>query len=196
MTKAQQARFLFWLTAVLIIQKALTRLIIQDADFIVRAALICFMIITPRQALYEGENLHYRNKVNQYEFMLNHIGYRFVLRSSKVAPRLERGKTQMVSRLQIENTGFAPLYLDTKTYIVLHNEHESHTIPVDLNLTGFTRFLNVDIYITAPAGIAAGEYDLYLGNDLGIAFANNNIFNTVLRANRIGRVNTVNEIVP
>ncbi|MBR1608813.1 MAG: DUF4832 domain-containing protein, partial [Kiritimatiellae bacterium] len=51
-------------------------------------------------------------------FMQNHVGYRFVLRASKLAPQVAPGGTLGLSA-DIENTGFGDLFLSNVTEVVL-----------------------------------------------------------------------------
>ena len=70
----------------------------------------------------------------------------------------------------MKNVGFAPIYKDTKSYIVLHNKttEESHIYPIEADykvLTGGNdsdKVLNINSEISME-GYEPGTYDIYIG---------------------------------
>ncbi len=64
----------------------------------------------PELKEYDGADLH--------KFMLDHMGYRFVVRNARLPKALRRGKKAMLA-LEVENTGFGKLLLQSRVEVML-----------------------------------------------------------------------------
>lgn len=60
------------------------------------------------------------NGVNGYDYIGAHLGYRFVVRRAEIVKK--RGEEKAVLRVEIENTGFSPVYEKTELFAVYENE--------------------------------------------------------------------------
>ena len=144
---------------------------------------------------YEGATL--------YEYIENHLGYRFVLRGSKLSGSVKKGGT-LRSEFSIENVGFGNLFYPMKSYAYIVDKNgktaagpqEVDINPMDYKI-GETTSDSMDINI--PADIAPGEYDLYLQFKIGdreadgtakpygaLRLANRDVWNQTLEANYMG----------
>ena len=99
-----------------------------------------------------------------YARISRNMGYRFQLVSASFDAQVVAG-TSMNVQLNIKNVGYAPLYNERYAYIVLKNA--TNTYSVQLSSDPRTWAPNsattaINEYITLPATMAAGTYDLYL----------------------------------
>ena len=140
-----------------------------------------------------------------YDFIRAHIGYRLVLRESKlpVAPR--QGEALKLSG-RIENTGFANILHNPNAQVIMtQNGAIVHIFDVELDASDLRSCTThqYDLTLSLPNSLPAGNYDLYLrlagsnGSNVqaanGIRFVNNgDIFDSTLGANKLGSV-TVQE---
>lgn len=60
------------------------------------------------------------NGVNGYDYIGAHLGYRFVVRRAEIVKK--RGEEKAVLRVEIENTGFSPIYEKTELFAVYEDE--------------------------------------------------------------------------
>ena len=92
------------------------------------------------------------------------LGYRFQLVSGEYSSEVEQGGKLYV-KMDIRNTGFAPLYNKRPAYIVLKNADARYVLP--LRSDPRTWLPNnvettVEEALDVPADVAEGEYQLYL----------------------------------
>lgn len=146
----------------------------------------------PDNSAFYGANCH--------SFITAHLGYRLVLRESKLSQSPQAGGGL---RLQgrIENTGFANILHNPAARILLVKDGAvAHAGDVSLdasNLRSCTTY-RYDLSLSLPAALATGDYDVYLqlahvqgsaAAKSGIRFANNGgIFHEALGANKLGTV--------
>ena len=97
----------------------------------------------------------------------------------------------------IENVGFAPMLFSASASILLVNNTTSYTFPVVLDLNSDDLDIDVsreyNVSINLPSALASGSYDVYLKftsdkNGEPIALANIDMYNSTLKANKIGSV--------
>ncbi len=155
---------------------------------------------------YLGENPVYQNET-AYKYIENHLGYRFVLRSSDLTN--SKSKTSSLSlKLEIENVGFANLIREKQVTIVLKNDEQVYEIKTNLDATTWDskKITEETLSLTLPSTVEKGTYEAYLRiSEYGsitddhnyhcIQFANHNIYNEELGANYIGNI-TVKNIKP
>ncbi|MCL2040984.1 MAG: DUF4832 domain-containing protein [Bacteroidales bacterium] len=140
-----------------------------------------------------------------YDFIRAHLGYRLVLRESKLSEVPRQREALELSGL-IENTGFSNiLHNPTAQVLMTQNGDIVHTFDVELDasdLLSCTTF-QYDLTLPLPISLPVGDYDIYLrlagsnGSNVkvenGIRFANNGeIYDSTLGANKLGTV-TVEE---
>ena len=143
---------------------------------------------------YEGSDLH--------KFMLDHMGYRFVVRDAKIPKTLRRGGNASIA-LDVENTGFGRLLLPSRIDVMLASGTASHVIPArgDVSsIPGGTK-RRVEIPFRVPPNINPGNYSAFLRvsaplkdekpGDMPrrpVRFANVGMWNDEFKANGIGTV--------
>lgn len=144
---------------------------------------------------YDGDDKLYLGQTG-YTYIANHLGYRFVLRDSKVANK--NGNLQI--KLQVENVGFANLINDKKVTLILEKNGKTHEILTDVDATTWNskQTSNIDIKVQLPENIELGEWNIYLrisqygdmnkdNNYKCIQLANSDIWEESLGGNYIGK---------
>ena len=99
-----------------------------------------------------------------YARISRNMGYRFQLVSASFDEQAVAG-TSMNVQLNIKNVGYAPLYNERYAYIVLKNNTNTYSIPLSSDPRTWapnSATTAINEYITLPATMAAGTYDLYL----------------------------------
>lgn len=142
---------------------------------------------------YYGETVH--------KFVRDHLGYRFVVRDSKLSGNVEQGGTLKVD-LSVENTGFANPIRPQKAEVILERDGNYIITDVDIDSRQWrsctTSEENLELKI--PGGLEIGKWNVYLrfsvanegvrdGYKRSVRFANNGTWNSSLGANRLGSVN-------
>lgn len=155
---------------------------------------------------YLGEDPMYKNK-SAYQYIENHLGYRFVLRGSYLTEQ-EGKRGPLGLKVEIENVGFANLIRKKQVSIILKNKNHVYELNTDLDATTWDSktITEETLNLTLPDMVEEGTYEVYLriseyGNITDdynyhcIQFANNNIYNEELGANYLG-MTTVKVINP
>ena len=99
-----------------------------------------------------------------YARISRNMGYRFQLLSASFDAQAVAG-TSMNVQLNIKNVGYAPLYNERYAYIVLKNNTNTYSIPLSSDPRTWApnnATTAINEYITLPATMAPGTYDLYL----------------------------------
>lgn len=111
-----------------------------------------------------------------YARISRNMGYRFQLLSASFDAQVVAG-TSMNVQLNIKNVGYAPLYNERYAYIVLKNNTNTYSIPLSSDPRTWApndATTAINEYITLPATMAPGTYDLYLYlPDASASIANN-----------------------
>ena len=91
------------------------------------------------------------------------MGYRFVLTNGTYSAQAAAGKTMQIS-LNINNTGYAPLYNERHAYIVLKSDGNTYSVPLQSDPRSWQPDATTTIAetLTLPADMVAGTYGLYL----------------------------------
>ena len=146
------------------------------------------------------DNSAFKSGADCFDFITAHIGYRLVLRESRLSESPQAGGT-LTLRGRIENTGFANVLHKPNAEILLVKDGAVYACDVKLDafdLKSCTTY-NYDFSLFLPNSLA-GDYDVYLRLShvdesfyakakSGIQFANNGgIFDEKLGANRLGTV--------
>lgn len=138
-----------------------------------------------------------------YQFMRDHIGYRFVLRDSDLTAETKQGGNVTVN-FKVENTGFANPIKSQNAEVILEKDGKYMICDTDVDDTKWlsTETVSEELNLKLPANIEAGNWNIYLKLTAGktdvestkrtVRFANNNVYNSSLGANYLGTV-TVKE---
>lgn len=136
-----------------------------------------------------------------WTFIRAHMGYRFVIRDSKLSESVDNGGV-LRANLSVENTGFGNCVQDKVAQLVIVKDGEeiaavTLNAAVDANawLTQTTTDLGFEVRL--PNTLEAGEYDAYLrvcnvtfegepNTKTCVQFANNEVYSAKLGANLIG----------
>lgn len=134
-----------------------------------------------------------------YKFIRDHIGYRFVLRSSELTAETVQGGKASVN-FSVENTGFANPVKPQKACVILEQNGYYMITGTDTDSKRWdsASVVSESLDITLPGNISAGDWNVYLklsaGNDSvtdtrrTVRFANAEIYDGLLGANYLGTI--------
>ena len=140
-----------------------------------------------------------------YQFIRDHLGYRFVLRDSKLTANARQGDDVQVD-FTVENTGFAGVIPQVYSYVLLEKDGAFTFAEVDTDCRSWLSCTKNDesISFKLPDSLPAGDWNIYLKMTMGtpaeiksmssrsIRFANNGVWDSSIGANFLGSV-TVSE---
>ena len=152
-----------------------------------------------KEEIYQGEDARYQGQ-SGYLYVVNHLGYRFVLRQCKMDEQVQKGQTFHLN-MKLENVGFANLINSKKISLLLQGEKNCYEIATDIDPRKWnsTQITEIQTEIQVPEDMDLGAYHVYLriskygdcvsdNNYQCIQLANDGIWNTELGANRIGSI--------
>lgn len=141
---------------------------------------------------------------NVFQFIRDHLGYRFVVRKSELTAKVEQGSTLQIA-FSVENTGFANPVRQQKAELLLEKDgnYLRTELPLDSRTWHSCTVSDEVISVQLPGGLETGEWNAYLKLSVGentvqqlsmrsVQFANPDIWNAALGANYLGSV-TVTE---
>ncbi len=147
---------------------------------------------------YNGKDSVYKGKTSSFTYVLNHLGYRLVLKESKLSKTVDKGGSLTVTG-KVENVGFGNIPRQQNAYLVIEdaNKNEVYSALTSIDAQSFlsTKTVAYSATISLNSSLSVGEYKVYLrlsgknqsGNSLRyISFANKNIYNENLNANYLG----------
>lgn len=126
-----------------------------------------------------------------YEYIQNHMGYRFVLRKSTFT--YTDALDEMKIALALENVGFGNLNKSKKAEIFMLNEQGTPIMKKTVENFGGESALNYTVPL--PDDLKKGAYPVYIrlygdthdgAPRYALQFANNDVYDATLSANRIG----------
>ncbi len=138
---------------------------------------------------------------NVFQFIRDHIGYRFVIRDSKhTAETVQGGNVQVDFR--IENTGFANVIPQVQSYVVLEKDGVFAYAEADIDCKKWYSCQTTEnsLNIKLPDNIPTGEWNVLLKLNMAtplelnqmtgrsIRFANENVWDSAIGANYLGTV--------
>ena len=138
----------------------------------------------PRLAEYDGATMS--------KFVLDHMGYRFVVRGVRVSSKFTRGQPAVVA-LGVENTGFGSLLVKDRSELLFVSGQTSAAVPVDVafaEIPGGGRKKAV-LRFEVPCALAPGTYELCLRTTAGtspLRLANAGMWREETKANSLGNV--------
>lgn len=138
---------------------------------------------------------------NVFQFIRDHIGYRFVIRDSKLTAETEQGGNVEVN-FKIENTGFANVIPQVQSYVVLEKDGVFAYAETDTDCKKWYSCETTDntLNIKLPDNIPTGEWNILLKLNMAtspnlkqmtersIRFANENVWDSSIGANYLGTV--------
>ncbi|MCI9247207.1 MAG: DUF4832 domain-containing protein [Clostridia bacterium] len=141
------------------------------------------------------------NGQTAYKYITDHLGYRMVVRDSKISSSVEKGDICGVN-LELENVGFGNIIKTQKVSVILRKNLEYYETTLDINANNIKsgEKSNVNFYFYIPSDIEAGDWQVYLKisnearSDYAIQFANPNMWDEDLLANCIGKVTIENSV--
>lgn len=139
-----------------------------------------------------------------FQFIRDHIGYRFVIRDSKLTETVGQGEDIQVN-FKVENTGFANVIPQVQSYVLLEKDGIFTYTAADIDCRQWLSCTETEntLNITLPDCLPAGNWNIYLKLSMGtpidilnmnsrsIRFANDDVWNPSLGANRLGTVNVI-----
>ena len=161
-----------------------------------------------RETEYEGSNNHYRG-VSGFDFINNHLGYRYVIRDSRLTENLPLGD-ELVLNAQIENVGAGNKVNETELTVLLVCEESGEIVHsertnVDIRNWDSQTVSDVELNIDLHDVLPLGYYQVYFkmtrpgfaidNTNLTIKFANQDVWNEELGANFMGRFRLIEAIV-
>lgn len=138
----------------------------------------------PKLDEYDGETMS--------KFVLDHMGYRFVIRDARVPKAFVRGKAASVA-IDIENTGFGSLLIKDRSELLFVVGDSPETVPVDVpfsSIPGGMR-LQAVLKFPVPASLPVGTHELCLRTTAGVLplrFANAGMWREKTKSNSFGSV--------
>ena len=145
---------------------------------------------------YYGENV--------YRFIRDHIGYRFVIRSSRLTAETKQGGNVNVE-FKVENTGFANPLKKQNAQVLLEKDGRYMLCDTDIDSTEWYSAMtsSEEMNITLPSDIEPGKWNVYIKLTAGntdplspkrtVRFVNPEIYNDDLGANYLGSVNVTSD---
>jgi len=154
-----------------------------------------------KQDIYTGKDVLYQNK-SAYLYVKNHLGYRLVIKECEIPETAEQASQQSIN-VQLKNVGAGNVVNEKDAYILLKNDTKEYAIPILMDIRNFESKKSYDLTIPflVEETVEEGDYDIYLkfvnkGEDVTtnkrtIRFANENIWNEEIGANKIGKIQIV-----
>ncbi len=135
-----------------------------------------------------------------YSFIRDHIGYRFVLRDSRISAEAEQGGNFEV-HIKVENTGFARSLKKHRAQIILEKDGEYLITDSDADdMDWLPQSVSEEKFeIKLPGNIPEGKWNVYLRLSLAsddmrnaghrtVKFANEGVYSSSLGASLIGSI--------
>lgn len=133
-----------------------------------------------------------------YQFIRDHLGYRFVLRDSDLSAEVKQGENLELN-FDVENTGFANPIMPEKAEILLEKDGDYVKTEVDMDTAKWYSCTTSesDLELKLPGGLEAGNWNVYLKLSVGnntmeqmglrsVRFANQGIWNASTGSNYLG----------
>ncbi len=132
-----------------------------------------------------------------YQFIRDHIGYRFVLRDSKLSADVAQGDVATVE-FTVENTGFANPIKEQNAQVILEKDGYYYITDTEIDDRTWysTETATESLSLKLPDNLETGDWKVYLklssgsvnsdSNARTVAFANADVYNSALGANLLG----------
>lgn len=152
-----------------------------------------------KETPYAGKDARYQGQ-SGYTYVANHLGYRLVLRQSRLSAQTEQGGLLRLEG-EIENVGFGNVVNEKKMQILLQSEDALYRAAVNFDVRAVQSTARYAFTMRLPSDIAANKYTVYcrlsdaeetlIDSPMRcIRFSNDDarIWNAELGANRLGEV--------
>lgn len=144
--------------------------------------------------IYNGPNSVYKGQTAK-KYIEDHLGYRFVLKESKMPKKVKTGKFAKIV-IKIENTGFGNIINEKKVQLVLKNDSQTYIVDIDIDVRKWdsNSITTNSITLSIPCDMRSGECKVYLkitdrdNEQYTIQFANKETWDTSVKANYIGKM--------
>lgn len=156
-----------------------------------------------KNTVYTGDNAAY-NGLDGNRYIEDHLGYRFVLRDSRLPLSLQQGGNASL-QIQIENTGFANLVRQRDAELLLEKDGVYYAAQIDTDVRNWLAGQQTELQLVfhLPSNIETGNWNFYLrlpdaskslssNERYAIRFANDGLWNEALGANLLGSVEITN----
>lgn len=133
-----------------------------------------------------------------FQFIRDHLGYRFVLKESTVSSKVKQGGT-LDLKFTLVNNGFANPVKEQTCEILLEKDGNFVRTTVELDSTKWYSGMTVDcdLQLKIPGNLETGRWNVYFKSSVGkqdmalyscrsVRFANEDVWNGTLGANRLG----------
>ncbi|MBR1823241.1 MAG: DUF4832 domain-containing protein [Ruminococcus sp.] len=160
------------------------------------------MEYTEKYAVEGADNSAYYGQ-SVFQFIRDHIGYRFIVRDSKLTANAKQGDIVKL-RFSVENTGFANIIPHTDSYIILEKDGVyicAYADDIEPNSWKSCTTTENSLDLRIPDNISEGKWNIYLKTTVGgyrakpdsmtlssVRFANEGTWNASLGANLLGTV--------
>lgn len=142
---------------------------------------------------YINANSEY-NGQTAYKYIADHLGYRIVLRNSQISSDVQKGDICGVN-LNLENVGFGNIVKKQKVSVILKKGTTYYEAKLDVKSRNINSGTNeIKFYFYIPSDIEDGDWEVYLkfcdknNSNYSIEFANSDIWDSKILANKIGKV--------
>lgn len=155
-----------------------------------------------KDTIFQGDDAEYKGS-NGYIYVVNHLGYRFILRQS-LLPDSVCLMQDIPVELTIENVGFANLTKSKQVTFILSNGEQTYELKAEPNLDATTWLSQEKTVIKSnvglPSEMSEGIYEMFIrisengdfptdNNQNCIQFGNPSTqYNKTFGANRIGKI--------
>lgn len=104
-----------------------------------------------------------------YQFIRDHLGYRFVLKESQFPQSVAQGENLEFS-FKVVNNGFANPVKEQKCEIILEKDGKFVTTEVDVKPTEWLsgKTVNIQLNLKLPAFLETGEWKVYFKSSVGV----------------------------
>lgn len=155
-----------------------------------------------QQTPYMGVDPIYQGKT-AFEYIDNHLGYRFVLRDCKLTKEVKQG-TSLQLQCKIENVGAGNIVNTKEVILLLVGEHTYYKkLSLDPSIWYSKQITPITIEHFIDENVLTGDYKLYLkiaspGQSIDdcqrtIQFANSSIWEETLGANFLGNITVIED---
>ncbi len=147
-----------------------------------------------KNQVYQNEDDEY-NGETYYKYLTDHIGYRILIRDSKLSSAVVSGEHGAL-KLKLENVGFARLIQKQDALLILEQNGVYYKTRLDVDMSELMSQSSKDYMFTfnVPSDIETGEWNVYFkiaskdSEAYDVKFANADVYNEDLGANLVGKI--------
>ena len=112
---------------------------------------------------YNGQDKLYKNKVTDFTFVKNRLGYRLVLQGVSAPTIIKAGDTLSLG-IDMQNKGFASLMRNPVCTVIFESENVTESVNCELDLLSLKsrQSKSYTLEVTVPSNLKTQNYNLYL----------------------------------